>query len=49
MMALVLMAGIRERLEYSRVPRPLEGLPIAFICAGLMALAFLGFSGFSFS
>jgi len=48
-LALVLMAGIREKLELARVPRPLEGLPIAFVTAGLMALAFLGFSGLSFS
>jgi Na+-translocating ferredoxin:NAD+ oxidoreductase subunit A len=48
-LALVLMAGIRERLEFARIPKPLEGLPIAFVTAGLMALAFLGFSGFSFS
>ncbi|MBD3241292.1 MAG: RnfABCDGE type electron transport complex subunit A [Chitinivibrionales bacterium] len=46
-LALVLMAGIREKLELARVPKPLEGLPIAFVTAGLMALAFLGFSGFS--
>jgi Na+-translocating ferredoxin:NAD+ oxidoreductase subunit A len=48
-LALVLMAGIRERLELARVPKPLEGLPIAFMSAGLIALAFLGFAGFSFS
>ncbi|MDR2728601.1 MAG: RnfABCDGE type electron transport complex subunit A [Chitinispirillales bacterium] len=48
LMALVLMAGIRERLELADIPKTLEGLPIAFICAGLMALAFLGFSGLSF-
>lgn len=44
-LALVLMAGIRERLELADIPKPLEGLPIAFISAGLMAIAFLGFSG----
>jgi len=44
-LALILMAGIRERLEISRVPKALEGFPIAFITAGLMAMAFLGFSG----
>jgi electron transport complex protein RnfA len=47
-LALVLMAGIRERLDLSDTPKSLEGLPIAFIAAGLMALAFLGFSGLSF-
>lgn len=47
-LALVLMAGIREKLEYAEVPKSLQGLPIAFIVAGLMSLAFLGFSGLSF-
>jgi electron transport complex protein RnfA len=46
--ALVLMAGIRERLAYADVPKPFKGLPIAFISAGLMAIAFLGFSGLQF-
>jgi len=44
-LVLVLMAGIRERLELANVPKPLQGLPIAFIVAGLMSIAFLGFSG----
>ena len=44
-LALVLMAGIRERLELAGVPKNLEGLPITFVTAGLLALAFLGFSG----
>lgn len=44
-LALVLMAGIRERLELANIPKALEGLPIAFVTAGLMAIAFLGFSG----
>jgi electron transport complex protein RnfA len=48
LLALVLMAGIRERLELADIPKSLDGLPIAFITAGLMALAFLGFSGLSF-
>ncbi|RKY87166.1 electron transport complex subunit RsxA [candidate division KSB1 bacterium] len=46
-LALVLMAGIRIRLDMAEVPKPLKGLPIAFITAGLMAIAFLGFSGLS--
>ena len=46
--ALVLMAGIRMKLDMAEVPKPLRGLPIAFITAGLMAIAFLGFSGLSF-
>ena len=44
-LALVLMAGLREKLEMSNVPKPLRGLPIAFIMASLMSLAFMGFSG----
>jgi electron transport complex protein RnfA len=43
--ALVLMAGIREKLQLADVPRAMRGLPITFIMAGLIALAFLGFSG----
>lgn len=45
--ALFLMSCVRERLEVCRVPRTFTGLPIAFIVAGLFALAFLGFSGLS--
>ena len=44
-LALVLLAGIRERIEYSAIPAPFTGIPIAFICAGLLAMAFMGFSG----
>jgi electron transport complex protein RnfA len=43
--ALLLMAGIRERLELADIPESLKGVPIAFIVAGLMSMAFLGFSG----
>jgi len=43
--ALILMAGIRERLELAPIPKPLKGIPIAFLMAGLMSIAFLGFSG----
>lgn len=42
LLAIVLMAGIRERLEDSDVPKFLQGFPIALISAGLMALAFMG-------
>lgn len=45
-LAMFLMAGIRERLEFSEVPRSLKDVPITFIIASLMSLAFLGFSGF---
>jgi len=44
-LAMLLMSGIRERLELLDVPRPLRGVPIAFVCTGLMALAFFGFTG----
>lgn len=44
-MVIVLFAGIRERLALSEVPEALEGFPIALITAGLMSIAFLGFSG----
>ncbi|GAG17849.1 unnamed protein product, partial [marine sediment metagenome] len=44
-LALILMAGIRERLEISDVPRPFRGTAIGLIMAGLMALAFFGFVG----
>jgi len=44
-LAIVLMAGIREQLEMSDVPKPLKGAGIALIVAGIMALAFQGFSG----
>ena len=44
-LAIVLMAAIRERLRYSNIPQPLQGLGVAMIITGLMALAFLSFSG----
>jgi len=44
-LALVLFAGIRERLQISAVPRSLQGTAIALITAGIMALAFMGFQG----
>jgi len=44
-MVMLLMSGIRERLAVSRLPRAFQGVPIAFICTGIMALAFLGFTG----
>ena len=40
-----LFAGIRERLELANIPEAMKGFPIALISAGLMALAFFGFSG----
>ena len=44
-LVLILMAGIRERLEMADVPKALEGIPITFISTGLMAFAFMGFMG----
>lgn len=44
-LALVLMAGIRERLELADVPKRMQGGPITLITAGLLSLAFMGFSG----
>ncbi|WP_022850251.1 electron transport complex subunit RsxA [Limisalsivibrio acetivorans] len=44
-LALVLFAGIRERIELSDIPYYFRGVPIAFITAGILALAFMGFSG----
>ena len=47
-LALILMSGIRERLDLADVPKSLSGIPIAFIIASLMSLAFMGFNGFRF-
>jgi electron transport complex protein RnfA len=44
-LALVIMAGIREKLEFADLPESMKGLPIAFITSALIAMAFLGFSG----
>ena len=46
--AIVLLACVRERLEFSDVPEFLQGFPITLISAGLIAIAFLGFSGLKF-
>lgn len=44
-LALVLFAGLRERLELSNVPKAMKGMPIALITASILAMAFMGFSG----
>lgn len=44
-LAMILMSAIREQLELADVPKPLRGIPIAFITAGFMSMAFLGFVG----
>lgn len=44
-LALVLFAGLREKLELNDVPKAMKGIPIALITAGVLAMAFMGFSG----
>ncbi len=44
-LVLVLFAGIRERIESADVPGPFQGIPIGLITAGLMSMAFMGFTG----
>ena len=46
--AILLFAGVRERLETADIPKPLQGFPIALISAALLSLAFLGFQGLKF-
>ena len=43
--AIVIMAGIRERIEFNEIPQSFKGMPIVLVTAGLMAIAFIGFSG----
>lgn len=45
MVAIVILAGIREKLEYNDIPEPFRGMPLVLLTAGLMAIAFCGFSG----
>ena len=45
LLAIVLMAGVRERLESSKIPECMKGFPITLVSAGLMAVAFMGFNG----
>lgn len=47
-LAIVLFAGVRERLESSDIPKFLKGMPITLITAGLLSIAFMGFSGLHF-
>jgi len=44
-LAIVAIASIREKIAYSNVPQPLKGLGITFVITGLMAIAFMSFSG----
>ncbi len=43
--SIVILAGIREKLTYNDIPEPFQGMPIVLVTAGLMAIAFCGFSG----
>ncbi len=43
--SIVLLAGIREKMEYNDIPKAFQGFPIVLLTAGLMAIAFFGFSG----
>ena len=45
LIAIVLMAGIREKMEYNDIPKAFQGFPIVLLTAGLMAISFFGFSG----
>lgn len=47
-LVMIIFAGIRERLAVSQIPAAFAGIPIAFITAGLLSMAFMGFSGLSF-
>jgi len=47
-LAMLIMSGIRERLELCNVPKPLRDFPLAFIIASVLSLSFMGFSGFKF-
>ncbi len=47
LLAIVLLASIREKLVFADYPKAFDGFPIALVSAGLMALAFMGFSGLS--
>ena len=43
--AIIILAGLRERMEYNDIPKAVQGMPIVLLTAGLMAIAFCGFSG----
>lgn len=45
LLAIVLMAGVRERLETAKIPKPMRGFSISLVIAGLMSMAFMGFAG----
>ena len=43
--SIIILAGLREKMEYNDIPESFKGMPITMIAAGLMAIAFCGFSG----
>ena len=43
--SIIILAGIREKMEYNDVPKAFQGMPIVLVTAGLMAIAFFGFAG----
>lgn len=43
--SIVIMAGLREKIEYNEIPEPFQGMPVVLLTAGLMSIAFFGFSG----
>ena len=43
--AIIILAGIREKMEFNNIPKPFQGMPIVLVTAGLMAIAFCGFAG----
>ena len=45
LVAIVILAGLREKMEYNDIPKPFKGMPIVLLTACLMAIAFFGFSG----
>lgn len=47
-LAILILAGIREKLERSTIPEPFKGFPITLICAGIMSMAFAAFAGMTF-
>jgi electron transport complex protein RnfA len=44
-LALIIFSGVREQLSLTKVPKAMQGMPIALITAGIIAMAFMGFSG----
>ncbi len=44
-LAIILMAGLRQKMGYSNIPRPFQGVAITMVIAGVMAMAFMGFAG----